>query len=80
MTRDNGYDDKKDVPTKRQDQDFDTPFSMPSDAKQRLPIDHPSKDEPGDSHERYDEGEDDAALDNKPGGEPGAGPRPKKMF
>lgn len=78
--RDNDYDDKKDEPTKRLDQDFDTPFSSPSDAKQRLPADHPSKDDPADLHERYDEGDDDAALDNKPGGEPGAGPRPKKLF
>lgn len=80
MVRDNDYDDKKDEPTKRLDQDFDTPFSQPSDATQRLPVDHPSKDDPADLHEAYDEGVDDALLDNKPGGEPGAGPRPKKMF
>lgn len=80
MAKDKDYDDQKDEPTRRQDQDFDTPFSPPSDARQKLPIDHPSKDDSVDEHEAYDEGEDDAALDNPPGGEPGSGSRPRKLF
>lgn len=80
MRKDTDYDDKKDEPTRPLDQDYDPPFSQPSDAKQRMPLDHPSKDDPADLHEEYDEGSDDASLDNKPGGEPGAGPRPHKVF
>lgn len=80
MVKDTDYDDQKDEPTRRLDQDYDTPFSKPSDAKQKLPVDHPAKDDPADLQEVYDEGEDDAALDNKPGGEPGSGPHARKLF
>lgn len=81
MVRDTDYDDQKDEPTRPLNEDYDTPFSQPDDAKQTLPADYPAKDDGVDEHEEYDEGTDDAALDNKPeGGEPGAGPRPQKMF
>jgi hypothetical protein len=78
--RDTDYDDQKDEPTKPQEQDFDPPFSPPSDSKRRLPPDHPLSDDPPDSHEVYDEGPDDAANDVDPSGEHGAGPRPRKLF
>ena len=38
------------------DQDFDTPFSLPYDAKGKLPIDHPATDDQMDSDELYDQG------------------------
>ncbi len=78
--KDTDYDDQKDEPTRRQDQDFDPPFSPPSDVKPKLPVDHPSKDDAVDEHEAYDEGADNAALDNPPQPESGDGPRPRKLF
>jgi hypothetical protein len=78
--RDTDYDDQVDEPVKPQPEDNDTPFSEPADSKHRLPEDHPVKDDPVDSQEAYDEGEDDAANDNDPDGERPAGPRAQKMF
>lgn len=80
MVKDTDYDDQKDEPTRPLDGDGDTPFSTPGDAKHKLPVDHPSKDDQLDEHEAYDEGEDDAALDNPPGGTPASGPGPRKLF
>lgn len=80
MAQDHDYDDQKDEPTKRQEQDFDTPFSPADDTgKQHIPPDHPAGDDPVDSQELYDEGSDDATSDNA-GTERGEGPGPRKVF
>lgn len=78
--KDRDYDDKKDEPTKRLDQDYDTPFSEPSDARHRLPADYPTKDSQVDKQEAYDVGEDAASTANDPHGERPAGDRPRKAF
>lgn len=82
MVKDRDYDDQRDEPTRAQNQDYDTPFSPPDDTgkKHQLPVDHPAGDDPVDAQEAYDEGSSDAAVDNPPGGEPGVGPRPKRLF
>ncbi len=80
MIQDRDYDDKRDEPTKRLDQDYETPFSEPSDAKTRLPHDYPTKDSEVDQHELYDEGEDAASTDNDPHGERGNGEKPHRVF
>lgn len=81
MAKDTDYNDKPDEPTKRLDQDFDTPFSDPSDVKKRMPPDYPSKDSLPDMQEKYDEGEDDASTDDNPYGKKGAsGEGPHKVF
>lgn len=80
MIKDRDYDDQRDEPTKKQPQDFDTPFSPPSDAKQRMPKDYPTTDSDVDQHELYDEGPDDASNDNPPEGERGAGPSARRVF
>lgn len=80
MVKDRDYDDQRDEPTRPLDQDYDPPFSPPDDTgKQQLPVDHPAGDDQVDAQEAYDEGLSDAAVDNPPSGEPGAGPRPKKL-
>lgn len=81
MVKDRDYDDQRDEPTKRQPQDYGTPFSPADDTgRQHLPKDHPTTDSGVDSHELYDEGADDAATDNPPEGDRGAGPQPRKVF
>lgn len=81
MVKDRDYDDQKDEPTRPLDQDYDSPFSAADDTgKQKLPADHPNTDSEVDEQEAYDEGPSDAAVDNPPEGDQGAGPRPKKLF
>jgi len=83
MVKDRDYDDQRDEPTKRLEQDYDTPFTPADDTgKQRLPKDHPVTDSASDidAQELYDEGPDDAATDNPPTGDRGAGPGPRKVF
>ena len=62
------------------EQDFDKPFSPPSEVRERLPKDHPSLDMNIDEHEWYDEGAAGAAEVSPPWKKNILGYNPKKII